>query len=74
MCFVGQKSIFRHYYIQNVKDRVQFQVYKINKESVMHLNQFISVKVKKISGSVSKKLRKLKLWENDDFLIKISLK
>ena len=45
--FVGQKSIFRYYCIQNVKDGIQIGVYKINNESVAHFNQFISVKVKK---------------------------
>ena len=45
--FVGQKSIFRYYCIQNVKDGIQIGVYKINNESVTHFNQFISVKVKK---------------------------
>ena len=28
--FIGQKSIFRHYCIQNVKDGIQIQVYNIN--------------------------------------------
>ena len=46
--FVGQKSILRHYYIQNVKDGIQIRVYTICKESVAHFSQFISVKVKKI--------------------------
>ena len=43
--FIGQKSKFRHYCIQNV---TQIQVYNINNESVNHFSQFISVKVKKI--------------------------
>ena len=47
--FIGQKSIFRHYSIQNVKDGTQIRVYKINNESVIHFSQFISVKVKKNS-------------------------
>ena len=28
-CFVGQKSISRHYYIQHVKDGIQVRVNKI---------------------------------------------
>ena len=39
--FVGQKSIIRHYNIQNVKDGIQIRVYKINKESSTHFGQFI---------------------------------
>ena len=46
--FVGEKSIFRHYCIENVKDGIQIQVYKINNDSVAHCSQLISVKVKKI--------------------------
>ena len=53
--FIGQKSIFCRYCIQNVKDRIQTQVYNelytqvynVNNESVNHFSQFISVKVKK---------------------------
>ena len=45
--FIGQKSIFRRYCIQNVKDGIQIQAYNINFESVNHFSQFISVKVKK---------------------------
>ena len=45
--FIGQKSIFRRYCIQNVKDGIQIQVYNNNNESVNHLGQFISVKGKK---------------------------
>ena len=46
-CFIGQKSVFRRYCIQNVKDGIQIQVYNISNESVNHSSQFISVKVKK---------------------------
>ena len=46
--FCWTKSILRNYYIQNNKDGIQHQVYKINKESVTHFWRFISVKVKKI--------------------------
>ena len=45
--FIGQKSIFHHYCIQNVKDGIQIQVYNINNECVNHFSQFILVKVKK---------------------------
>ena len=55
--------MFRRYCIQNVKDRIQIPVYKINNESVTHFSQFISVKVKKkikeISGSMSGKVGKI---------------
>ena len=44
---MGQKSVFRRYFIQNVKDWIQIQVYNIIHESVYHSSQFISVKVKK---------------------------
>ena len=37
--FIGQKSIFPHYCIRNVKDGIQIQVYNINNESVNHLFQ-----------------------------------
>ena len=39
--FIGQKSILDHYYIQNVKDEIQIQVYKINKKSATHFSQII---------------------------------
>ena len=72
--FIGQKSIFRHYCIQNVKDEIQIQVYNINNESVNHFIQFISVKVKKNLGKsqvqFQEKYRKLKIRQNDGFLIK----
>ena len=45
--FIGQKSIFRRYCIQNVKDGIQIQIFNINNESVNHFSQFISVKVEK---------------------------
>ena len=44
---MGQKSVFRHYCIQNVKDGIQIQVYNIINESINHSSQFISVEVKK---------------------------
>ena len=45
--FTGQKSIFHRYCIQNVEDGIQFQVYNINNESLIHFSQFIPEKVKK---------------------------
>ena len=64
--FVGQKSIFRYYCIQNVEDGIQIWVYKINKESVVHFSQLISVKwrnFKKISGSILGNVRKIEAQE-----------
>ena len=50
------------------------QVYNINNESVGQLSQFISVKVKKnlrkSQAQFRKRLRKLRLRQNDGFLIK----
>ena len=34
----GHKSILCHYYIQNGKDLSHFQVFKINKGSITHLD------------------------------------
>ena len=45
--FIGQKSIFRRYCIQNVKDGIQVQAYNIYYESVNHFSHVISVKFKK---------------------------
>ena len=45
--FIDQKSIFHCYFIRNVKDVIQIQVYNINNDSVNHFSQSISVKVKK---------------------------
>ena len=63
--FIGQKSVFRRYYIQNVKDGIQIQVHNVSKESVSHFNQFVSVKVKKnirkSQAQFREKLRRLKL-------------
>ena len=41
--FIGQKSIFRHYCSQNVKDGIQIQVYNSNNEIVNHFGRFILV-------------------------------
>ena len=72
--FIGQKSVFRRYCIQNVKDGIQIQVYNIINESVNHSSQFISVKVmknlRKSQAQFREKLRKLRLRQNNDFLIK----
>ena len=61
--FIGQKSIFRHYCIHNVKDGIQIQVYMINKETVAQFSQFISEKVKKTlrksQAQFREKLRKI---------------
>ena len=72
--FYWQKSIFRWYCIQNVKDGIQIQVYNINNESVNHFSQFTSVNVKKnlrkSQAQFREKLRKLRLRQNYGFLIK----
>ena len=72
--FIGQKSIFRRYCIQNVKDEIQIQIYNIDNESVNHFSPFISVKVKKnlskCQAQFREKLRNLRLRQNDGFLIK----
>ena len=63
--FIGQKSIFPHYCIQNVIDGIQTQVCNINNETVNTFGQFILVKVnKKLRKSLAhfrEKLRKLRL-------------
>ena len=72
--FIGQKSAFRRYCIPNVKDGIQLQVYNIINESLYHSSQFISVKVKKdlrkSQAQFREKLRKSRLRQNDDFIIK----
>ena len=66
--------MFRHCCIKNVKDGIQFRVYKIKNECVKHFSQFISEKVKinlrKSQAQFREKLRKLRLRQNDGFLIK----
>ena len=53
---------------------LQIRVYKINNESVTHFSQLISVKVKKnlrkSEAQFREKWRKLRLRQNNDFLIK----
>ena len=60
--------------MQNVKDGIQIQVHNIINESVKYSSQFISVKVKKnlrkSQAQFGEKLRKLRLRQNNDFLIK----
>ena len=75
MCFYRpKKSVFRLCCIQNVKDGIQIQVYNIKNESVNHYSQFISVKVKKnlrkSQAQFQEMLGKLRLKQNNDFLIK----
>ena len=75
MCFCRPKSVFRGYCIKNDKDGIQIQVYNINNESVIHYSQCISVKVKKnlrkSQAQFRERLRKLRLRQNNGFLIKI---
>ena len=73
-CFIGQESVFRRYCIQNVKDGIQIQVYNINNKFVNHFSQFISIKdrknLRKSQAQFREKLRKLRLKQNNGFLIK----
>ena len=72
--FIGQKSILRHYSIQNVKNGIQIHVYNINNECLIHSSQLTLEKVKKIlrksQVQFREKLRKLRLRQNSDFLTK----
>ena len=72
--FIGKKAVFRRYCIQNVKDGIQIQVNNTNNECLAHFSQFISEKVKKklrkSQAQFWEKLRKLRLRQNNDFLIK----
>ena len=67
-------SILRRYGIQNFKDWIQIRVYNIDNEFVNHFIQFVSEKVKKnlrqSQAQFREKLRKLRLRQNDGFLIK----
>ena len=71
--FVGQKVILPHYYIQNVKYRIQIRVYNNSKERVTHVNLSILVKVKKIlrksQAPFMEKLGKLRLRQNAGIFI-----
>ena len=77
MLYHRQKSMLYHYYIQNIKDGIQIRVYNIIKELVTCFSQLFSAKVKKIlrkhQAQFRENLRKLKLRQNDGFLIKIVL-
>ena len=72
--FIGQKSVFRRYCIQNVKDGIQIQAYNINSECINHFSLLISVKVetnlRKSQAQFREKLRKLRLRQNNGFFIK----
>ena len=60
-----------HYdFIQNDNVGIQNRVYTTNKESPTHFSQFISVRNKKISGSVLGKVNKISFRQNDGSLIK----
>ena len=56
---------------------IQIRVYKITNESVIHFRLYILVKVKKNLGKSQpqfrEKVRKLRLGQNDGFLIKKSV-
>ena len=67
--------MFHRYRIQNDKDGIQIQVNNIINDSLHHSRQFISLKVKKNLRKKSQtqfweKLRKLRLRQNIEFLIK----
>ena len=70
---VGQKSILCHHNIKKVKEKIKIWEYKICRERVSHTSQFSSVTAKKIirksKAQFWKKLRKLRLKQNDGFLI-----
>ena len=74
MFLQAKKLVFRRYCIQDVKERIQIHVCNIINESVDHSSQFISVKVKKnlrkSQAQFREMLRKLRLRQNYDFLIK----
>ena len=57
-----------------MKDGIQIQVYDIINESVNHSSQFISVKVmknlRKSQAQFREMLRRSRLRQNNDFLIK----
>ena len=40
--FIGQTSIFHHYYSQNIKDGIKIRVYKINNEILVHFTSFFT--------------------------------
>ena len=40
-CFCWPKSIFHHYYIQDIKDGIRIRVYRVNKERVTPFRQLV---------------------------------
>ena len=72
--FNFQNLVFRRYCMQNVNDGIQIRVCNINNECFTHCSQFISVKAKKnlrkSQAQFREKLRKLRLRQNDTFLLK----
>ena len=74
-CFYWPKIDISSSLHSNVKDGVQVRVYKLNSESVTHFSQFFfKVKanrnLRKYQSQFRKKLRKLRLRQNDAFLSK----
>ena len=60
MCFCWPKIDITSFLCSNAKGRFQIRVYKINKEKIIYFSQFfVSVKVKKISGSNSGNVNKI---------------
>ena len=54
--FIFQIHKVRHYYIENVKDGIEIQVYKISKENVAHLRHHLSSEnFEKIPGPIWEK-------------------
>ena len=75
--FIGQKSKFARYCIQNGQDNIQIQVYTINNESVNHFCQLMSVIVRKSLRKSQAQFRekpiKWRLRQNDEFLVEINM-
>ena len=73
-CFYSPEIYISSLLHQNVKDGIQIQIYNIDNECLTQFSQFISEKVKKnlrkCQAQFHEKLRKLKLKQNDGFLIK----
>ena len=65
--------MFPRYCIENVEDGIEIQVCNIENERVSQFSQFISVKFKKnlrkFQAQFGEKLRKLRLRQNNCFLI-----
>ena len=70
--FVGQHSIFRDHYIQNVIEMHKNSGMEDKQENVTHLSQSISLKAKKIlrksQAQFRENLTKLRPRQNDTFL------